>query len=145
MANGRRNNLPNRAVVLAQSPGFHRGGAVRPPAPILYGGEAMSNETKSEPTAPSRRLMLRATVVTLGAAAGTAAGKPVTATVKISKAAVGYQDHPQGDKRCEKCLQFEAPNACKLVDGPINPQGFCRIFSPSRQAALPTRTMPTRD
>jgi hypothetical protein len=101
----------------------------------------MSNGAKPEPTVPLRRLTLRATVVTLG----TAAGKSVTATVKITKAAVGYQDHPQGDKRCAKCLQFEAPNTCKLVDCPINPRGFCQIFSPLRQAAPPPRAMPARD
>ena len=44
------------------------------------------------------------------------------------------QDHPEGDKRCEKCAQFQAPNGCKMVDGTINPQGYCRIFAPIRQS-----------
>jgi hypothetical protein len=105
----------------------------------------MSNGTKPGPTAPSRRLTLRAIVVTLGAADGTAAGRRAAATVKIAKPAVGYQDHPQGDKRCAKCLQFEAPDACKLVDCPVSPRGFCRIFSPSRRAAPPKRAMLAHD
>ncbi len=100
----------------------------------------MSEVAKSGRAVPSRRLVLRATVVTLGAAAGAAASaKPAAAVVKISKSAVAYQDHPQGDKRCEKCLQFQAPDSCKLVDGPVSPQGFCRIFSAVRQTALPAR------
>jgi hypothetical protein len=102
----------------------------------------MSAEVKGESAAPSRRLVLRATVVSLGAASAATAIKPAAATVKISKAAVAYQDRPQGDKRCEKCLQFQAPNSCKLVDGPINPQGFCRIFTPLRQASRPVRAAP---
>ena len=53
---------------------------------------------------------------------------------KISKVAVNYQDHPDGDKRCDKCIQFQPPGACKVVDGTISPQGSCRIFvlSPTR-------------
>jgi hypothetical protein len=51
-----------------------------------------------------------------------------SATMKISKGAVAYQDHPDGDKRCGKCVQFVTPAGCKLVDGRISPQGYCRIF-----------------
>ena len=50
------------------------------------------------------------------------------AAPKISKKAVAYQDHPDGEKQCEKCAQFQPPDACKLVEGPISPQGSCRIF-----------------
>src|ERR1700719_4414673 len=39
------------------------------------------------------------------------------AAIKISQKAVAYQDHPEGDKRCEKCAQFVAPSECKMVDG----------------------------
>jgi hypothetical protein len=61
------------------------------------------------------------------------------ATPKISQKAVAYQDHPEGDKRCEKCAQFQAPNACKMVDGAINPQGYCRIFAPIRASMMRPR------
>jgi hypothetical protein len=101
--------------------------------------QAMSEETKGPSEDVSRRLVLRTTVVTLGAAATATNPKPASAIVKISKAAVAYQDHPQGDKRCEKCLHFQPPNGCKLVDGPIDPKGFCRIFTPLRQAGLAAR------
>jgi hypothetical protein len=57
-----------------------------------------------------------------------------TAAPKISKKAVAYQDHPDGDKRCEKCAQFQPPDACKMVEGPVSPQGSCRIFVPVRQS-----------
>jgi hypothetical protein len=56
--------------------------------------------------------------------------------MKISQAAVAYQDHPVGDKHCSKCAQFLAPSSCKMVDGTINPQGYCRIFMPIRAAAV---------
>jgi hypothetical protein len=56
------------------------------------------------------------------------------AAPKISKKAVAYQDHPDGEKRCERCAQFQPPDACKVVEGPISPQGSCRIFIPIRQS-----------
>ena len=59
---------------------------------------------------------------------------PATAAPKISKKAVAYQDHPDGDKECAKCVQFQPPDACKMVEGPISPQGSCRIFVPARQS-----------
>jgi hypothetical protein len=77
----------------------------------------------------SRRALLFRVVTTVGAAAlfsvaaGDANGQP-----KISKKAVAYQDHPEGDRRCDKCIQFQPPDGCKIVDGQISPQGCCRIF-----------------
>jgi hypothetical protein len=56
------------------------------------------------------------------------------AAPKISQRAAAYQDHPDGDKRCDKCVQFQPPNACKMVDGTISPEGSCRIFVPIRQS-----------
>jgi hypothetical protein len=78
----------------------------------------------------SRRSLLQwaATATSiLGATQNPAAAQP-----KISKVAVNYQDHPDGDKRCDKCVQFQPPNACKVVEGTIDAQGSCRIFMPSR-------------
>lgn len=98
----------------------------------------MSNETEERDCAVSRRALLHDAVRAFGVTALIAAqAQPASAVIKISKAAVAYQDHPEGDKRCGKCLQFQAPNNCKLVDGPVSPQGFCRIFTPAQQAARP--------
>jgi len=69
-----------------------------------------------------------------GAAIYSAPRNPASATPKVSKKAVAYNDHPDGEKRCEKCAQFQPPDACKMVEGPISPQGSCRIFVPSRQS-----------
>jgi hypothetical protein len=81
-----------------------------------------------------RRVVLQFAVGAAGTATVLCASpNATTAAPKISKAAVAYQDHPDGDKRCDKCVQFEAPDACKMVEGPISPQGSCRIFMPLRQ------------
>jgi hypothetical protein len=67
--------------------------------------------------------------VTISIALNTAIAAP-----KVSKQAVAYQDHPDGEKRCESCAQFQPPNACKMVDGQISPQGSCRIFISIRKS-----------
>jgi hypothetical protein len=91
----------------------------------------MSDETENSAGACSRRRLLQSAVGVIGIAVAAAARpEPALATIKISKAAVAYQDHPDGDKRCGKCRQFVSPDSCKMVDGKISPQGFCRIFAP---------------
>ena len=76
----------------------------------------------------SRRSLLRSAVGAASVLATTL--NPALAQPKISKVAVNYQDHPDGDKRCDKCIQYQPPDACKVVDGSISPQGSCRIFMP---------------
>jgi hypothetical protein len=83
-----------------------------------------------EPEHGSTRLSRRSLLCGAAGATGVfvATLKPALAQPKISKIAVNYQDHPDGDKRCDKCIQFQPPDACKVVDGSISPQGSCRIF-----------------
>ena len=89
--------------------------------------------TRSAPLC--RRALLRYAVGAAGGVAISCASlTPATAAPKISKKAVAYEDHPDGDKECAKCAQFQPPDACKMVEGPISPQGSCRIFVPVRQS-----------
>jgi len=89
----------------------------------------------ARPAPLCRRALLQYAIGAAGGAAiSCAPSTPATAVPKISKKAVAYQDHPDGDKLCEKCAQFQPPGACKMVEGPISPQGSCRIFVPIRQS-----------
>src|SRR6266852_4083692 len=102
----------------------------------------MSDEPKSWSALISRRSLLHGAVGVAGAAAIHGATPiPATGAPKISQKAVAYQDHPDGDKRCDKCVQFQPPSACKMVDGTISPQGSCRIFVPNRQALQRSMTV----
>ena len=85
-----------------------------------------------EPAAGSARLSRRSLLGGAIGAVGILSATPnlATAQPKISKVAVNYQDHPDGDKRCDKCVQYQPPDACKVVEGVISPQGSCRIFVP---------------
>jgi hypothetical protein len=82
----------------------------------------------------SRRRILQHAIGVAGGAAMLGAAVDAGAAPKISQTAVAYQDRPDGDKRCDKCAQFQPPDACKMVEGPISPQGSCRIFTPLRPA-----------
>ena len=75
----------------------------------------------------SRRQVLgaAATVTVAGAIAATTPAQ----AAKVPQKAVKYQDTPKGDARCDNCVLFEAPNACKNVDGEIAPQGWCMIYA----------------
>ena len=67
--------------------------------------------------------------IALGAAAATAATRSL-AQQKVSQADAKYQAQPKGQQRCDNCLNFQAPNACKLVEGEIISNGWCQLYAP---------------
>jgi hypothetical protein len=75
----------------------------------------------------SRRSLLTQAAVLAGAAltASVIPSERASAQQKASKEAMKYQDKPNGDQRCDNCLQFVAPASCKVVDGVIKPNGYC--------------------
>jgi hypothetical protein len=50
------------------------------------------------------------------------------AEAKMQQAAVHYQTTPKDGKQCDGCNFFQAPNACKQVDGEIVPTGWCLLW-----------------
>lgn len=47
-------------------------------------------------------------------------------TPKVSKTIAQYQEKPKDGKKCATCANFIAEsNTCKVVEGPINPEGWC--------------------
>ena len=51
------------------------------------------------------------------------------AQAKMAQASVGYQETPKDGKQCGGCNFYVDPNACKVVDGAINPNGYCRLWN----------------
>ncbi len=90
----------------------------------------MKDAEKIRSTELSRRLLLRSVAFTAGGAAilGMSAGRFAAAQSKMTQNAVGYQDTPQGAQRCDNCTQFEPPSSCKVVEGNINPAGWCKVY-----------------
>lgn len=76
----------------------------------------------------SRRSALRMIAgVPLGLAMLVAATSEAMA--KASQKGVRYQNEPKGDHNCANCRHFQPPNACKLVEGEINPNGWCTVWA----------------
>ena len=80
---------------------------------------------------PSRRSTLKkaALAATLAVLPWAARGQ-----AKAGKQAMQYQDQPKGDQTCDTCVQWipgpkpDAPGQCKVVEGPINPKGWCVAY-----------------
>jgi hypothetical protein len=79
----------------------------------------------------SRRLALRWSVVLIPALWPAARS---SAEQKVSKADARYQERPNGQQRCEICLQFQSPASCNLVEGKISPRGWCQYFAARENA-----------
>ncbi len=80
----------------------------------------------------SRRNVMR---TGLGLIAGTAivagtAGRAQAQDQKIAKTLVQYQEAPKDGAECDKCVNWVAPNGCKIVEGTINPKGWCVAYAP---------------
>jgi hypothetical protein len=80
------------------------------------------------PSRLSRRRVLRFGVAAILAA--TAGVEPLEAQQKAAQNIVKYQQTPKGNQECDRCLQFLPPSSCKLVEGKINPKGWCLLFAP---------------
>jgi hypothetical protein len=54
---------------------------------------------------------------------------PAMATDKMTRAQAEYQDTPNGIYSCGMCSLFEAPNGCKVVEGEVSKDGWCKAFA----------------
>ncbi len=76
----------------------------------------------------SRRDMLRMGVMIV---AGVAVASGARAEdEKIAQELVQYQNMPKDGQKCNMCAQWVEPNACKIVAGNINPNGYCVAYAP---------------
>lgn len=46
----------------------------------------------------------------------------------VSKLEANYTDHGIGDDRCKHCKHYIKNNTCEIVEGFINPNGWCKFF-----------------
>jgi hypothetical protein len=87
----------------------------------------------------SRRGLLEGSLVIAASAstrqAATAqADAELSEAQKITHADAKYQPTPNGQQRCEICLQFEPPDQCKIVRSPISATGSCQYFAARENA-----------
>src|SRR5215475_5801122 len=48
---------------------------------------------------------------------------------KMTRAQAEYQDTPNGLYSCGMCSLFEVPNGCKVVEGEVSKDGWCKAFA----------------
>jgi hypothetical protein len=54
---------------------------------------------------------------------------PAQASEKMTRQQAQYQDTPKGIYSCELCSLFEAPKSCKVVEGEVSKDGWCKAFA----------------
>lgn len=74
----------------------------------------------------SRRTILQGMMIIL--ALGVSGARNAVLAALRSKESVDYQDKPNGDERCDNCQLWQAPNACKAVEGEIAPEAWCKLW-----------------
>lgn len=77
----------------------------------------------------SRRQALSQTAVSLAGATWAISSLAAAQQNKMTQKAAGYQNQPNGKYRCSGCSHFAVPNSCKIVEGEISPNGWCRMFA----------------
>jgi hypothetical protein len=91
-------------------------------------------EIRQMSTLSRRVIIIRAAGLLAVAAAPGLAGR-AQAQAKLAKDAVKYQTKAKDGKDCDDCLQFvpgkseKAMGTCKIVEGPISPNGWCIAFA----------------
>ena len=71
----------------------------------------------------------------IGTVAKAIAATPLFAAIaarasdKMTRKQAEYQDTPNGIYSCGLCSLFEAPNGCRVVEGEVSKDGWCKAFA----------------
>jgi hypothetical protein len=76
---------------------------------------------------PTRRAVLQGVLV---AAIVGGAARGARAQAKAKQSLVQYQAKPKGNQECDGCLLWVPPDSCKVVEGKIDPKGWCTLYAP---------------
>ena len=76
--------------------------------------------------ASRRRMLSGAAMAAIGAMA-----LPAAAAAKSSQRSVEYQGHPKAGHSCNTCKNFQPPQSCKVVEGTVEPSGWCDKYTHS--------------
>jgi hypothetical protein len=85
----------------------------------------MSEEIKA-----SRRGILKTGLTILAGTVALAGTARAQDDDKVDQSTVAYQTTPNNGQQCSSCVNFVAPNACKVVLGTISPGGWCTAYAP---------------
>jgi hypothetical protein len=54
---------------------------------------------------------------------------PAPASEKMTRQQAEYRDKPNGIYSCGLCTLFIKPDACKVVEGEVSEDGWCKAFA----------------
>ena len=81
-----------------------------------------------QPLDGSRRALLHGIVSAIPAALVFRLAQ-ADASDKMTRQQAQYQDTPSGIYSCGLCTLFEPPNACKVIEGEVSKDGWCKAFA----------------
>ncbi len=79
-------------------------------------------------TSPARRRWIRIALRGVAAGLTVGVGARAAAQEKMSRREADYQDSPKDIRMCATCTLFLPPKSCKVVDGEVSPNGWCKLF-----------------
>ena len=95
----------------------------------MQGGGSMIDQPSATKDGVCRRSLLKSVPMIAGAIiSATAIPDSLFAQTKLSHEASKYQDQPKNGQQCSTCAAFEPPSACKTVESPISPNGWCQVY-----------------
>jgi hypothetical protein len=77
----------------------------------------------------SKRDFVRLVALGAGSAFALPLHRAAAGDDKMSKQQAEYQDSPKGIAMCATCTLFVAPHSCKVVDGDVSPNGWCKVYA----------------
>jgi hypothetical protein len=75
------------------------------------------------------KMSRRNAVRTLAGAIPASLLSPAPASEKMTRQQAEYQDKPNGIYSCSLCTLFIKPDACKVVEGKVSEDGWCKAFA----------------
>jgi len=87
--------------------------------------------TGEKPTPQACRCVTRRRLIALSVlAAGSAHAQQAPKITKASKQLAGYiEKTPYATQTCVSCHFFIDPDDCEIVEGPVNPTGYCNYYT----------------
>lgn len=76
----------------------------------------------------SRRCFFKRVAIAAGGVA-LASARAAAQDSKFSKAEAEYQDTPKGEETCGYCNFFEEPDGCRVVEGKVHADGWCKYWA----------------
>jgi hypothetical protein len=78
-------------------------------------------------TDSTRRALIRASAASFAAGLCPRLSRALAAD-KMTKEQAEYQTTPNGIYSCGQCTLFVAPSSCKVVEGEVSTDGWCKAF-----------------